>query len=73
MEVGEGLGHTDDAVSLLITVVRGRRRPLSRPNYRRRSGNNRRLCSSAFGVGKHYIGPIGRNTTSAGPPAEFLC
>ena len=37
MEVGEGRGHADDAVSLLITVVRGRRRPLSRPNYRRRS------------------------------------
>ena len=37
-----------DAVSLLITVVRGRRRPLSRPNYRRRSANYRHLWSSAF-------------------------
>ena len=45
MEVGEGREHADDAVSLLITVVRGRRRPLSRPNYRRRSGNYRRLRS----------------------------
>ena len=43
MEVGEGRGHADDAVSLLITVIRGRRRPLSRPNYRCRSGNYRRL------------------------------
>ena len=45
---GEGRGHADDAVSLLITIVRGRRRPLSRPNYRRRSGNYHRLCSSAL-------------------------
>jgi len=43
-----GRGHADDAVSLLITVVRGRRRPLSRPNYRHRSGNYRRLRSSAL-------------------------
>ena len=36
-------------LSLLITVVRGRRRrPLSQPNYRRRSGNYRRLRSSAL-------------------------
>jgi len=45
---GEGRGHADDAVSLLITVVRGRRRPLSRPNHRRRSGNYRRPRSSAL-------------------------
>ena len=44
---GKGRGHADDAVSLLITVVRGRR-PLGRPNYRRQSGNYRRLRSSAL-------------------------
>ena len=44
----EGRGHADDAVSLLMTVVRGRRRPLSWPNYRRQSGNYRRLRSSAL-------------------------
>ena len=45
---GEGRGHADDAVSLLITVVCGGRRPLSRPNYRCRSGNYRRPRSSAL-------------------------
>jgi len=48
VEGGEGRGHADDAVSLLITVVRAGRRPLSRPNYSRRSGNYRRLRSSAL-------------------------
>ena len=39
---GDGRGH---AVSLLITVVLGRRRPLRRPNHRRWSANYRRLRS----------------------------
>jgi len=44
----EGRGLADDAVSLLITVVCGRRHLLSRPNYRRLSGNYRRLRSSTL-------------------------
>jgi len=50
----EGRGHADDAVSLLITVVCGRRRPLSRPNYRRRSGNCR-LHSSALSASSAFF------------------
>jgi len=65
----EGMGH---AVSLLITVVRGRCRPLRRPNFRRRSPSSAFFNTpslSSYGDGDDDGGGGGsQQRNSAGGP-----